>query len=236
MATSKACLGIALVTLATSCQSPEAVDYSNWLANPPRSILVLPPLNSSVETQACYGALSTLTQPLAERGFYVFPVAVVDALMRENGLPTPHEMHSVSLGKIREIFAPDAVLYLEIQKWGTSYQILASTSTVALSGRLVDARTGDVLWTGADELSQGSGGGGAGLVGMLAGALVTQVARSISDPSVPICRGVSTRMIGNPANGFLPGPYHAKHEEALAKRRADLDRQEAQTEDKASSK
>lgn len=40
----------------------------------PRSILVLPPMNSSVDVNAPYSYLSTISTPLAEKGYYVFPV------------------------------------------------------------------------------------------------------------------------------------------------------------------
>ena len=98
--------------LAAACNSVEPYDYTLFREHPPRSILVLPPLNNSLEVDASYSYLSTVTQPLAEQGYYVFPVAVVDALMRENGLPTPGEMHTVSLDRIADIFGADSVLLL----------------------------------------------------------------------------------------------------------------------------
>lgn len=215
----KALLHLCLLLGLAACASPQPYDYSEWLAAPPRSILVLPPLDQTVETEACYGCLSTLTVPLAEQGFYVFPVAVVDAMMRENGLPTAHDMHAVSLDKLREIFNPDAVLYLTVTEWGTSYQVVASTSTVAMSGRLVDAATGTVLWQGENRLSEGSGGGGGSLIGILTSALVNQVSSSISDPSRPISAVTASQMISNDGLGFLPGPYHPEHEARLGRLR-----------------
>jgi hypothetical protein len=35
--------------------------------------------------EATYGALSTVTLPLAEMGYYVYPL---DRFLRENGMPT----------------------------------------------------------------------------------------------------------------------------------------------------
>ena len=62
-------------------------DYAPYRQHMPRSILVLPPLNESVEVNAPYSYLSTVTRPLAECGYYVFPVAVIDAFLKDNGLP-----------------------------------------------------------------------------------------------------------------------------------------------------
>ncbi len=62
------------------------------------------------DSVATYGWLSTVTRPLAEAGNYVFPVAVVDELLRQNGMQTPGEMHTVPLDKVREIIGADASL------------------------------------------------------------------------------------------------------------------------------
>ena len=147
--------------LAAACNSVEPYDYTLFREHPPRSILVLPPLNNSLEVDASYSYLSTVTQPLAEQGYYVFPVAVVDALMRENGLPTPGEMHTVSLDRIADIFGADSVLFVTLTDWGTSYQVIDSSTRVTAEARLVDVRSGTEIWSGSNtayySASSGSG-------------------------------------------------------------------------------
>src|SRR5436853_4068282 len=85
------------------CQTVKPYDYTNFRAHPPRSILVLPPLNESTAVEGTYGYLSTVTQPIAERGYYVFPVEVVDQYLKQNGMPTAGEMHQVPLNKVVDI-------------------------------------------------------------------------------------------------------------------------------------
>lgn len=119
-----------------------------------RSIVVLPPLNESSEITASYELYSTITEPLANRGYYVYPVAIVDQFMKENGLPTAGEMHAVPLGKIHEIIGADAVLYPTVAAWHgpnlatIALAILTKTapSTVEARYRLVDVKSGDVIW------------------------------------------------------------------------------------------
>ncbi len=137
----------ALALLVTAaCNAPQKPhDYSQYLAHMPSSILVLPPTNESVEPLASYNYLSVATAPIAEHGYYVFPVAVVDSMLKENGLPTPAEMRTAELSKLHEIIGADAVLYLHVHDWGTSYQVLNSQTIVSVSGRLVDAQTGTLL-------------------------------------------------------------------------------------------
>ncbi|MCI0668803.1 MAG: DUF799 domain-containing protein, partial [Methylococcaceae bacterium] len=91
-----------LVSLA-ACATPPLHDYSAFRLRLPRSILVMPPLNESTDVNAPYIFLATITRPLANQGYYVFPVAMVDAFMKENGLPSAYEMQNVPLGKIREV-------------------------------------------------------------------------------------------------------------------------------------
>ncbi|MFP3711841.1 DUF799 family lipoprotein, partial [Paraburkholderia sp. SIMBA_009] len=66
-----------------------------------------------------------------------------------NGLTNAAEIQGTSPAKLREIFGADAALYTKITKYGSVYQVLDSTTVVAASAKLVDLRTGDVLWQGA---------------------------------------------------------------------------------------
>jgi hypothetical protein len=135
------CVGLLLTGCAT-----KPYDYTNYRAHMPRSIVVLPPLNESTDLRGTYSYLSTLTKPIAEMGYYVYPVAVVDQLFKENGMPGAGEMHQAPLHKIQEIIGADAVLYLTLKQYGTKYVVLSSVTTVMAVGKLVDTRTGTVLW------------------------------------------------------------------------------------------
>ena len=87
-------LSLFLVGCATT---PSSYNYDALLAAKPRSILVIPPKNSSLEVNAPYVFLSTISKPLGEKGYYVFPVAVIETFLKENGLPTPEEMNLVPM-------------------------------------------------------------------------------------------------------------------------------------------
>lgn len=166
----------------SGCATTKPFDYTHFKESKPRSILVLPPVNQSTDVRGTYGYLATVTKPLAEMGYYVFPVALVDQFLKENGLPTPGEMHEASLAKFAEIFGTDSVLYLTLLSYGAKYQVLSSAAEVSVQGKLVDAKTGVVLWEGEAWARQASGGGGGGgLLGALVEAAVTQVANSASD-------------------------------------------------------
>ncbi len=183
-------------------------DYSSYRSHMPRSVLVMPPTNDSIEVDASYVYLSTITRPLAEAGYYVFPVAVVDNFMKENGLPTPTEMNAVPLDKIGDIFGADAVLYIHIEDWGQKYMVLSSTTVVKARAKLVDVRTGATLWKGTAQAAEGSGDGGGGLIGMVVAAAIDQIVDSTTGRVHKLSGMANNSMIMNTQNGLLLGPYN----------------------------
>jgi len=200
---------VAMAGLAASGCAVKGYDYTNYRAYPPRSILVLPPVNEGTDVRATYGYLSTVTRPIAELGYYVFPVALVDQLLKENGMPTPGEMVQAPLEKIREIIGADAVLYITLKQYGTRFQLLASTTVVVADARLVDTRTGTLLWGGRLAAEEGSGSTG-NILSDVIGALLTQVISQSTDRA----RGVAERanaQFATKDRGLLHGPYSPQY-------------------------
>jgi len=205
-------LSLAIFFLLTGCATQAPYDYTAFRKHEPKSILILPPLNQSTDIKATYSCLSAMTQPVAEHGYYVFPVEIIDRMLKENGLPTPDEMHQASLKKIGEIINPDAVLYLNIENYGTKFLLVDSNTHVTISGRLVHTQTGTILWEGKAEASHSANAGQSnqGLVGMMVGAMVAQAVNSSVDAARDICRIAISNLITNPNQGFLKGPYSPK--------------------------
>lgn len=210
--------GCAMAVLALAgCAAHAPYDYTNYRQHPPRSIVVLPPLNESTAVEATYGYLSTVTRPLAERGYYVFPIEVVDRLFKENGLPTAGEMHQVSLGKIVEILGADAVLFITVEEYGTKYQIINSATIVQARAKLVDSRTGLLLWEGKRRVQQNSSSGGGGVAGLIADviiAAVSQAVNSSTDAAHGVSRTVNVMLFDAKDQGLLYGPYHPEYDRA----------------------
>jgi hypothetical protein len=147
--------------------------------------------------------------PIAELGYYVYPVAVVDQFFKENGMPMPGEMHQAPLNKIREIIGADAVLYLTLKQYGTKYQILNSATVVTAEGRLVDAETGILLWAGVVSAQENSGGSGDILADLIS-ALIFQAVNKSTDNAHDVAHAANAQFaIKN--RGLLYGPYHPKY-------------------------
>jgi len=201
----------ALVALGLTGCAAKPYDYTNFRAHAPRSILVLPPLNESTAVEATWGYLSTVTRPLAERGYYVFPVAVVDQFLKDNGLPTAGEMHQVPLEKAREILGADAVLFITVEQYGSKYQVLNSSTIVAARAKLVDTRSGTLLWEGRRVWQQNSSAGQSSLIGMLVAAAVTQIISTSTDAARGVSRTTNVMLFHTREEGLLPGPYHPEY-------------------------
>ncbi|MYM98575.1 DUF799 domain-containing protein [Duganella vulcania] len=196
--------------LIVGCATPKApYDYTAFKAAKPRSIVVLPPLNNSPEVNAGNSFYAQVTYPLAEAGYYVLPVALVSETFKQNGLTSPADIHAVDAKKLSEIFGADAAMYVTITNYGASYTVVNSVVTVSAQAKLVDLKTGNVLWTGTASASNNEGGNnsGGGLIGALVAAAVKQIINSTTDASHPVAGVASARLLSaGGSNGLLYGP------------------------------
>ncbi|HHE6468908.1 TPA: DUF799 domain-containing protein [Providencia rettgeri] len=205
--------GLVMTWLLTGCAQPTKVDYTAFNQSKPKSILVLLPQNSSPEVQASHGLLSQATFPLAEAGYYVFPIAVVEETFKQNGMTNAGDIQAVPPTKLREIFGNDAVLYLNISEYGTSYQVISSDTRVTADAKLVDARTGTLLWSGSATASSAENNSSSnGIIGALVSAVINQIVDTMTDKSYAIAGVASVRLLsaGKP-NGILYGPRSPKY-------------------------
>jgi hypothetical protein len=206
--------GLIAATLLVGCVAPKTVDYSAFKESKPRSILVMPPVNESPDVKATYSLLSQVTFPLAEAGYYVVPVALVDETFKQNGLTNANDIQETSPAKLREIFGADAAMYVKVTQYGTTYMVISSQTVVTATAKLVDLRSGTTLWTGTATASSDEGGNnsGGGLIGMLITAAVKQIINSSTDAGHPIAGITSQRLLsaGQPA-GLLYGPRSPRY-------------------------
>lgn len=212
---SKAKLGLVALALIASvlsgCASNRTpYDYSALEASKPASILVLPPINHTPDVTASQAVYSNVTLPLAESGYYVIPVGVTQTVLQENGILNANEARGIGLEKLHAIFGADAVLYLDIHRYGTVYAVLVSDTVVEVEASLVDARTGTPLWQGrASAASSEQNGSSGSLVGMLVTALVNQVLDSMTERSYAVSSVASNRLLSSGSmryGALLPGP------------------------------
>ncbi len=192
----------------SACSTPSAKpDQSDFRNSKPKSILVLPPVNLSPDIRGSLTFLSTVTRPLSEAGYYVFPVAMVDATFKENGLQMADDIHDAPLSKLQSIFGADAVLYITVEKFGSSYVVIDSQTVVSAKAKLVDARTGTLLWKGQASASDAEGrDNNNGLAGVLINSVIHQLASNIGNPGHQVAKLASARLLSPQSGGILYGP------------------------------
>lgn len=202
-----AAIGLALLGGCATKAPP--YDYSAFMKAKPATLLVMPPVNDSPEVSAAPSVWSHSTRPLAEAGYCVLPVTLVDETFRQNGATTANEAQEIPPQKLRDFFGADAAVYLKVTKYGTSYAVVASETRVEVEGRIIDLRSGELLWQGkavatsAEQQQQAQGG----LIGLLVTALVKQIVGTAIDASYNYAGIANYRMLGAPRyNGVLPGP------------------------------
>lgn len=138
------CIDVVLfgcTNIAVAATKPHNYSDKNSNNSIPKSILILPPLSNG-----SYGSVVLLNaaKRLVNAGYYVFSVGLVDQTFRYNGrLTSVNDSHTEDLAKLRDVFGADAALYININEYPKS-----CTWNVDLNAKLVDLRTGGVIWTG----------------------------------------------------------------------------------------
>lgn len=204
-------LALLLIILFTSgCATAPKKDYSAFKAADPHSILVLPVINRSVDVDAPDYFLSTLSIPLAERGYYVFPVDMVKHLLEDDGMSDADLVHNADTMKLCSLFGSDSILYVSIERWDAKYMLITTQVTVDFDYKLKDCKTGDLIWSErkgmvySPQQQNSSGNPLADLIVMAVSAAITKAAPNY----MPLAHQVNGAVFAYPQGPGLPaGPY-----------------------------
>ncbi|STO93290.1 putative lipoprotein [Haemophilus pittmaniae] len=210
---SSLCIILGAMLLSACAGKKTAYDYTNYLESKPRSILVLPPTDTTNEVKASSAVLANTIYPLAESGYYVFPPAVVSETFKHNGLTQAQEIHNVNPQKLQQIFGADAVLYINVEEYGVNYQIFDSVTKVKVRGKLVDLRNQKTLWEGAAYADDSNRNNNNGAIFAMIAAVVKQIANNISDKGFKVSAIATSRMLdaSGQQGDLLYGPYHPNY-------------------------
>ncbi|MDR2964950.1 MAG: DUF799 domain-containing protein [Treponema sp.] len=193
-------------------------DYSAFKDSRPRSILVMPPVNQTVDITAPLTFISTATYPLAESGYYVIPVTLSSQTFIQNGVTIAEEAHQIPHARLRQIFGADAALYITITNYGSNVNLLHGRARVLVTAeaKLVDLRTGVEIWTHKiyeEDSGQRVNTSGFGLLGFVATVAVNQVINVVTDRAFDVGKKANNTLLSaNSYNGILYGPYHPKYD------------------------
>lgn len=197
-----------LAMLQGCVSAPPGKDYSAFNQAGVRSILVVPVVNHSVDTKAADYFLTTLPVPLAERGYYVFPINATKKLIEGDGLADPQLIHGTPTPRIAGLFGADAVMYVEVVEWRAVYAILSSHVVVHFVYTLKDGKNNGLLWQDEQTLTLQTSGNGSG--NLLADAIVAAIQSAVDKLSgdytrVAVMANAAALLVDK--QGIPYGPY-----------------------------
>lgn len=202
---------LALFALSGCVQQPVKQDMSAFTAAAPRSILVVPTVNKSLDVDAPNYVLSTLPVPLAEKGYYVFPVNTTKYVLEQEGMYEADRIHNEPTESLAKLFGADAVLYVQINRWDAQYLLIAATVTVDFDYRLV-SKDGTEIWKEHKTMQyspQNNNNSGSALA-VLIGAIVSAAMTRIAPNYLPLTQQANQQVFVLGPNALPDGPYRPK--------------------------
>jgi hypothetical protein len=194
------------LALLGGCVTAPKPDYSRFFEHHPRSIVIVPPTNRTTAVDAPAVFMTTVTRPFAERGYYVFPVFLTRDILNDLGLSDEGLISQAPPQRFKEVFGADAVLFVTVASWTTTYLVLHSQVAVEANYRLVDTESGEVIWERTERVVEQSRGGN--ILEMLVSAAITAV---IVDYR-PLAQRANGFAATKPGYGLPAGPYHEDYQ------------------------
>ena len=193
-----------IIFLLQGCVAQSDYHYAKFFENHPRSVLVLPPFNESTAVDAPILFNTTVSRPFGEKGYYVFPVFLTKDVLIDMGLSDEGLLKETPLQTFKDVFGADAVLYITVKEWVTTYLAVLSSVTVAANYKLVDTTTEEVLWERTERVTKESSGSGLG-------ALVSAALNAMLTDYRPLARQINFHVVSKPSAGLPAGPYHQSY-------------------------
>ena len=182
--------------------------YPRMYQNPPQTILVLPPTNTSKEFLAPDYFVSAIQEQLTLHGYYVVPYEVSEELLRIEGLDNPASLKNTPLPAFKEHYGADAVLFTRLRKWDIQSSLLDTSLIISFRCRLMSTESSRRIWQYNGKVSIDLTGtmAGGGLSGIISKALSKTVADVVIDYMPHTKTAIKTAMM------FMPyGTYHQQH-------------------------
>lgn len=201
---------LASVFLMGCVTQPTQKDMSAFQAAAPRSILVVPIINKSLDVDAPNYVLAALPVPIAEKGYYVFPVNTTKYVLEQEGYYEGERIHQQPTPMLAKLFGADAVLYVSINRWDAQFALFTTMVTVDFDYRLV-SKDGTEIWKENKRMQyqpQNNNSGGSPLAILLTAVINAAVARAAPN-YMPLTQQANQQVFVAGPNALPDGPYRA---------------------------
>lgn len=195
---------VSLLSCATVKTEKKNVAYAGMYDEKPVSVLIMPPINKTTSIEAKEYFYSTLTSPVAERGFYVVPPFISMEILKRESAYDAEMFLEASLKKFGEMYGADVALFTIIHSWDKS--ALTSDVTVGVeyivrsikTGEILYQRKGSIVYDTSIKINTG------GIFGILASVAASAVSTAVTD-YVPVSRSCNTYTLADlPAGKYSP--------------------------------
>ncbi len=189
---------------------PTKKDMSAFTAAAPRSILVVPTINKSLDVDAPSYVLAALPIPIAEKGYYVFPVNTTKYVLEQEGYYEGERIHQQPTESLAKLFGADAVLYVSINRWDAKFALITTTVTVEFDYRLV-SKDGTEIWKENKRMQyspQNNNSGGSPMALIISAVINAAIARAAPN-YMPLTQQANQQVFVMGVNPLPDGPYRA---------------------------
>ncbi|MDQ7067442.1 MAG: DUF799 family lipoprotein [Sulfurimonas sp.] len=109
-------------------------------------MLILPPMNESIDAEAKDYYMTTTEMPFALMGYYTFPTEMVSDIMKQEGVYDTEILYNMPLDKYYEYFGADTVLFTRIKVGYFIYGTCFKFRTISIEAKIVSTKTSEELW------------------------------------------------------------------------------------------
>ncbi len=146
------CTAFLFLCGADSALAAEKQDQEYWEVHPdyakycPNVIAVLPMDNLTLEPELETFLYNSVYEQLQAKGYRRISVDKVKTVMEDLGIQTSGQLQGISLKRLSEVLNTEAVFMGQVDQSASIHEGVYDAIVVSCSLRLIDCRTGIVLW------------------------------------------------------------------------------------------
>ncbi len=156
----------------------------------PVTIVVVPAINNTTAAEASNYFNVTITEPVANQGYYPMPVEIVRDIFLKEGIVDSKLIKGMPASIFKKNFGADAVLFVTINAWDTNYAVVAANVTVGLEYVMISTNTNEIIWQYSSSIAVDTAGQSSGFI--IADIISTAINTAVTD-YVPIAKSVNAQ-------------------------------------------
>jgi len=203
---------VAMVQLMTAC-APALPQIVRNPSSQIRTIAVLPLVNNTNDVEAPAYVRELFVEELEQFYYVIKPVKEVDQLLKDQmGVTLGAQLEMATPKKLGEVLGVDGVFYGALEDFNEKVTGVYNVRRVRVRSKLVNCKTGQVVWKNGIGVKQGSRAGGS----MLSSVPFVGMGLALAGSASSVASGMSDRDAALPplVGDDVPAPWHELPEQA----------------------